>query len=182
MGMIYRFGENTPQIDPSVFVAPGSHVIGNVTLGARSSVWFGSVLRGDVMPIHVGERTNIQDISMVHVTEGMYETRIGDDVTIGHRAMIHGCTIGDRVLVGMGATILDGAEIGDDCIIGAGALILQRTKIPPRSFVVGAPAVIKREVQEHEVQRILMSAIHYAELAQEYAEGKCELLVPKPTP
>lgn len=169
--MLHRFGKAQPVIDPSVFLAPDCRVIGDVHIGAQSSIWFGTYLRGDVHYIRVGARTNIQDQTMVHVAGGKWPTVIGDDVTIGHKAMVHGCTVGNRVLIGMTAVILDGCEIGDDCIIGAGSLLLEKTKMPPRSLVVGAPAVVKRTLRDDELKRILESASHYAELAAQYKAG-----------
>jgi carbonic anhydrase/acetyltransferase-like protein (isoleucine patch superfamily) len=169
--MRYRFEDLLPEVQTSVFIAPGAAVIGDVRVEEDSSIWFGTVLRGDVNHIRVGARTNIQDQTMVHVSKDTYPTIIGDDVTIGHKAMVHGCTVGHRVLVGMGATILDGCEIGDECIIGAGTLLLERTKIPPRSLVVGSPGMVKRPLRDEEVERIVLSAKHYAEMGRRYREG-----------
>jgi carbonic anhydrase/acetyltransferase-like protein (isoleucine patch superfamily) len=174
--MVHRYGDITPQIDPSVFVAPDARIIGDVHIGSGSSIWFGTIVRGDVHSIRIGARTNIQDQVMVHVSTGVWPTSIGDDVTVGHKVMLHGCTVGNRVMVGMSAIILDGCEIGDECIIGAGSLLLERTKVPPRSLVVGSPAVVKRPLRDDEVQRIVASAAHYAETARKYREGIAPLL------
>ena len=177
--MRYRFEDWLPEVHPSVFVAPGAAVIGDVTLGEDSSLWFGTVLRGDVNTIRVGARTNIQDQTMVHVSHRTHPTSIGDDVTIGHKAMVHGCTVGNRVLVGMQAVILDGCEIGEDCLIGAGSLLLEGTRIPPRSLVVGSPGKVKRELRDEEVARILLSAKHYADMARRYRDGALVRLEPE---
>lgn len=160
-----------PTIPASVWMAPGAIVIGDVVLGEDCTVWFHTVIRGDVFPIRIGNRTNVQDLSMVHVTKNRHATNIGDDVTLGHRVTLHGCTIGNRVLVGMGATIMDRAVVGDDCIIGAGALVTEGTVIPPGSLAVGAPARVKRELTESERAFILTSAKNYVEYARAYREA-----------
>lgn len=133
----------TPDLDAAAFVAPNATVLGDVTLGAGSSVWYGCVLRGDINSIVVGERSNVQDGTIVHLADD-HGVRIGAHVTIGHAAIIHACTIGDECLVGMGATVLDGAVIGDGCIIGANALVTQRFQAPPGSMILGSPARVVR--------------------------------------
>jgi carbonic anhydrase/acetyltransferase-like protein (isoleucine patch superfamily) len=145
---IYEHKSVRPTLGRDVFVAPNATVIGDVHLGDESSVWFGAVIRGDVFPIRFGARTNVQDGSVVHVTGGKAATAVGDDVTIGHMVLLHGCTIGSRCLVGMGSIVLDGAEIGDDCMIAAGSLVAPRTKVPPRSLVMGRPAKVVRAMEE----------------------------------
>ncbi|RAL22827.1 gamma carbonic anhydrase family protein [Lujinxingia litoralis] len=157
-----------PRLEPSVFVAPGAKVIGEVSLGGDSSVWYNAVVRGDVCPITIGARTNLQDLAMVHVTGGKFATVIGDDVTVGHRAVIHGCTIGDRVLVGMGAIILDGAVIEDECIIAAGALVTPGTRVPGGSMVMGAPGKVVRPLTQAERADLLRSAAHYVQMARRH--------------
>lgn len=142
--------------------------MGDVHLGDGANVWYGSVLRGDVMPIRVGARTNIQDLTVVHVTSGEYPTHIGHDVTVGHRAIIHGCTVGDFCLIGMGAILLDGAEIGDYSLIGAGAVVTPGTKIPPGSLVLGSPGRVVRQVSDEEREGFVDSARHYVELARRH--------------
>jgi carbonic anhydrase/acetyltransferase-like protein (isoleucine patch superfamily) len=122
-----------PILGRDVFIAPGAYVIGRVTIGDESSVWFGSVLRGDVGAIVIGARSNVQDLSMIHMTGGVSTARIGDDVTVGHGVTLHGCDIGDRCLIGMGSIVLDGVKIGDDCVIAAGTLLTPRMVIPPGS-------------------------------------------------
>ncbi|MEM6648297.1 MAG: gamma carbonic anhydrase family protein [Bacteroidota bacterium] len=150
-----------PQFDASVFIAENATLIGDVTLGAQSSLWFNAVVRGDVHRIRIGARTNIQDLCMVHVTHGTAPTTIGDDVTVGHSAVLHGCTIEDRVLIGMSALVMDHAVIGHDSIVGAKALVTGRTVIPPRSLVLGAPARVVRELTGEEVAFVKQSALNY---------------------
>jgi carbonic anhydrase/acetyltransferase-like protein (isoleucine patch superfamily) len=157
-----------PQIDPSVFVAPSADIIGEVSIGAQSSVWFQVVIRGDVHSIRIGSRTNIQDHSMLHVTRKKSPLSIGDDVTVGHRVTLHGCTVGNRVLVGMGAIVLDDAVIGDDCVIGAGALVTQKMVIPSGSLVFGSPARVIRPLKPEELEFLKISAQNYVGDSQEY--------------
>lgn len=147
------------------FVASTASVMGRVTLGEDASVWYGSVLRGDDDLIQVGDRSNIQDNSVIHALPGI-PSHIGTDVTIGHGAVIHMKSIGDRCLIGMGAILLGEAEIGDECVIGAGALVRERQVIPPRSLVVGMPARVIRKITDEEVEMILESAREYAEKAR----------------
>jgi carbonic anhydrase/acetyltransferase-like protein (isoleucine patch superfamily) len=150
-----------PVLHKTVFRAPSADVIGDVTVGEGSSLWFCTVLRGDVNKITVGKNTNIQDGSVVHGTYQKYPVIIGDGVSVGHNAMIHGCTIGNFVLVGMAATLLDGAVIGDECLIGAGSVVTQRTVIPPRSLVLGAPAKVIRPLTAAEIESLHDSARRY---------------------
>ncbi len=157
-----------PSTGQGVFVAGGARVIGDVRIGAESSVWYNSVLRGDVCPITIGERTNIQDLCVIHVTSGMHDTLVGDEVTVGHRAILHGCEIGDRCLIGMGAVILDGAVIEPECLIAAGTLIPPGMRVPSGSLVMGSPGKVKRELTDHERQSIVVSAHHYVELAKRH--------------
>lgn len=168
-GKEFPFFDRSPKIDPSVFLAPGAHVYADVTVGRDSSVWFNSVVRGDVNFIRIGERTNIQDFCLVHVSHGTYPAIIGDDVTVGHSAVIHACTMGDRVLIGMGTVILDGAEIGDDVLIGAGSLITQRAKIPSGCKAFGRPAKVVAELTDEERKAIRVSAQRYVSLSRLYA-------------
>ncbi len=158
----------SPQIKKNVFIALGAYVIGNVEIEEDSSIWFNTVIRGDVHWIKIGKRTNIQDLCMVHVDSGGWPAQIGDDVTIGHRVILHGCEIADRVLVGMGSVIMNGAKIGEDSIIGAGALVTENTIIPPRSLALGSPCKVKRDLKEEEIQMIKLSSLHYAELARKH--------------
>ncbi|MCP3142244.1 gamma carbonic anhydrase family protein [Pyxidicoccus xibeiensis] len=162
----------SPRVHPSCFVEDSAQVVGEVELGEDSSVWYNAVLRGDVNPIRIGKRTNIQDLSLVHVTTHKHSTSVGDDVTVGHHVILHGCTVGDRVLVGMGAILMDGVEVGDECIIGAGALLTPGTKVPPGSLVVGSPGKVKRPITEEERAFLRQSAQHYVQLAAEHRASR----------
>jgi carbonic anhydrase/acetyltransferase-like protein (isoleucine patch superfamily) len=159
----------TPVIDPTAFVAPNATVLGNVTIGARCSVFFGAVIRAEVAPITVGERTNIQDNCILHVEETIPLT-IGKGVTVGHGSILHGCTVGDNTLIGMGAIVLNGAQIGSNCIIGAGALIPQNMVVPDGSMVLGMPGRIKRALSDEEIQANRESAATYVRESEEYKE------------
>ena len=173
--MILSFRGEMPKIEDGAWVAPGATVIGDVTMGRDSAVWFGCVVRGDVHRIEIGERSNIQDLSMVHVTHynkadksDGNPTIIGNDVTVGHRVMLHGCTIEDACLIGMSATILDGAVIGKESIVGAGALVTKNKKFPPRSLIIGSPAKAVRELTDKEVAELYASAKRYVGFMREY--------------
>jgi len=157
-----------PKVHPSAFVDDSAQVIGDVEIGEESSVWMTVVIRGDVNIIRIGDRTNIQDGTVVHVQHDTHPTRIGNDVTVGHGAIVHGCTIHDRVLVGMGAIILNGATIGEDCIIAAGALVTEGTTIPPRSLVMGSPGKIKRALTDADVAMIQEFADNYVRYRRDY--------------
>lgn len=166
--MIRSFRGNAPRIHDSAFVEPSASLIGDVEIAEDASVWFNCVLRGDIHSIRIGKRSNIQDLSMVHVVSNKFGTYVGEDVTVGHHVVLHGCTIGDRVLVGMGAIVMDGAVIGSDCIIGAGALVTPGTEVPPGSLVVGSPARVKRALTEQERAFLLDSSKRYVGYAQEH--------------
>ena len=157
-----------PKIHETAFVAPSSDIIGEVEIGSHSSVWFQCVLRGDVNWIKIGSRTNIQDQTVLHVTRKVSPLTIGDEVTVGHRVTLHGCTLGNRILVGMGAIILDNAEVGDDCIIGAGALVTKGMQISPGSLVIGAPARVSRVLTAEEIAFLKKSADNYVNDAVGY--------------
>jgi carbonic anhydrase/acetyltransferase-like protein (isoleucine patch superfamily) len=158
-----------PAFGRDVFIAPGVYVIGKVTIGDESSVWFGSVLRGDVGTIVIGARSNVQDLSMIHTTGGGVSTaRIGDDVTIGHGVTLHGCDIGDRCLIGMGSILLDNVRVGDDCVIAAGTLLTPRMVIPPGSLVLGRPGKVMRAATDQEKRLGPDGAAHYVENARKY--------------
>ncbi len=161
----------TPTIGPRVFIADTARVIGDVHVGEDSSIWYGSVVRGDVHHIRVGARVNIQDLSVLHVTSGRYPTIVGDDVTVGHRAILHGCTIGARALVGMGATVMDQAVVGEESMVGAGALVTPGTIVEPRTLVIGSPARPKRPLTDEELRWLRASAGHYVELAATYLDA-----------
>ena len=175
--MILQYQNYNPVIGKNSWVAETATVIGDVEIGEDSAIWFGSVVRGDVHKIIIGNRTNIQDISMVHVThhktierdmKNGNPTIIGDDVTIGHRVMLHGCKIGNAVLIGMSATILDGAEIGDESIVGAGTLVTKNKKFPPRSLILGSPAKVVKTLSDEDVQGLIEHASRYVEFKAEY--------------
>ena len=157
-----------PEIHETTFVAPSADIIGEVSIGEKSSVWFQVVIRGDVNWIKIGSRTNIQDHSMLHVTRRKSPLTIGDEVTIGHRVTLHGCTVGNRVLLGMGCIILDDAQIGDDCIVGAGALITKGTIVPAGSLVIGSPAKVSRPLRPEEIAFLKESAENYVGDSREY--------------
>lgn len=150
-----------PRLHPSVFVADGASIIGNVEIGEESSVWYNTVLRGDVNTIRIGCRTNLQDLTMVHVEKGTHPTRVGDDVTVGHHVVLHGCTVGNRVLVGIGAVLLNGVVVEDDAFIAAGALLTPGTHVPSGSMVMGSPGRVKRALTDAERAGLLASAAGY---------------------
>lgn len=166
--MIYSLGDKIPVIDDAAWVAPGCHVIGHVIMGARASVWFGSTLRGDNEVIDVGEGSNIQENCVLHTDMG-YPLTISAGCTIGHKAMLHGCTIGTNSLIGMGATVLNGAVIGNNCLIGAGALITEGKVIPDGSLVMGAPGKVVRELDDKAIEKLRASALHYSQNAARFA-------------
>jgi len=161
--MIKSFNGKKPNIHPTVFVAPTAVLIGDISISEDSSIWYNSVLRGDEHPIKIGKRTNIQDLTICHETSWIGPLIIGDDVTIGHGSVIHGATIENQCLIGMGAVILDKAVIGAGSIIAAGAVVLEGAKIPKRSLVAGVPGKVRRETTERDIQMILTSALHYSE-------------------
>tara|TARA_R110002051_G_scaffold57104_3_gene105821 strand:+ start:25339 stop:25857 length:519 start_codon:yes stop_codon:yes gene_type:complete len=162
--MIYSLGDKTPQIDRDAWVAPGCYVIGAVTLGAASSVWFGTTMRGDNEMITLGAGSNVQENCVLHTDMG-FPLTIGAGCTIGHKAMLHGCTVGDNSLIGMGAAVLNGAVIGKNCLIGAGALITEGKVIPDGSLVVGAPGKVVRELDDAAIAGLRASALSYSENA-----------------
>lgn len=155
----------TPKIDDSVYVASGAAIIGAVTIAAQSSVWHNCVLRGDINRIDIGECSNIQDGSVIHLADD-YSVQIGDYVTVGHMAMIHACTIGDECLIGMHSTILDGSKIGEQCIVGAGSLVTKGTEAPPGSLVMGSPAKVIRSLSQLERKRIRNWADKYVTVSR----------------
>ncbi len=162
----HRF--ESPQIHPAAFIFPGSQVYGDVHIGEESAIWFNSVVRGDVNYIRIGDRTNVQDLSLIHVSYKASPTILGNDVTIGHSVVLHACTIGNSVLVGMGSVVLDDAEIGDFVILGAGSLVTPRSKIPSGTKAFGRPAKVVAELTDEERARISFNARHYVNLAKSY--------------
>ena len=167
---LYTIDDLSPSIDPPAWVAPSADLIGDIRLGPRASVWFGAVIRADNTPILLGEETNFQDGAIGHSDPGAPLT-IGVRVTVGHQAILHGCTVEDEALIGMGARILNGAVIGAQCIVGAGALVTEGKVFEPRSLIVGSPAKAIRTLGEEQVAMLRLSAAHYAEKARHYAEG-----------
>lgn len=173
--MLLRYKTWFPKIGKDTWIAPTSTVIGNVDIGQDVSIWFGCVVRGDVHKIVIGDRTNIQDLSMIHVTHFKKEdmsdghpTIIGNDVTVGHKVMLHGCRIEDACLIGMNATIIDGAVIGKESIVGAGSVVTLNKKFPPRSLILGSPAKVVRELSDKEVESLYASAKRYVGFKNEY--------------
>jgi carbonic anhydrase/acetyltransferase-like protein (isoleucine patch superfamily) len=158
---IRSFQGVSPRLHPSVFVADGAHVIGDVEIGEDSSVWYNTVLRGDVNAVRIGLRSNIQDLTMVHVHKGRHPCVVGDDVTVGHHVVLHGCHVGNRVLVGIGAVLLDGVVVEDDTFIAAGTLLTPGTVVPAGSMVMGAPGKVKRVLTAEERAFLLVSAKGY---------------------
>ncbi len=170
---IYVLDGAQPTCADGVWIAPNASVIGDVCLGENASVWFGAVIRCDNEPIRIGKDTNIQDNSVLHSDPGMPLT-IGAGVTVGHKAMLHGCTVGDNSLIGIGATVLNGAKIGKNCIIGAHALVTEGKTIPDNSLVVGAPARVIKTLGEPQIQMLKASALHYVENAKLFEESLVE--------
>jgi carbonic anhydrase/acetyltransferase-like protein (isoleucine patch superfamily) len=159
---------NTPQIAADAWVAPGTYLIGAVTLESEASVWFGSVLRADGDPITIGERSNIQDGCMLHTDEG-FPITVGRGVSVGHGVVLHGCTVGDDVIVGMGARVLNGAKIGRESLVAAGAVVLEGSEIPPGSLVAGVPAKVRRPLSDDEIEGLRDNARDYLDLRKKYA-------------
>ena len=168
--MIYDFENNTPTLDKDSWVASNAVLIGKVILKKDANVWFNVVLRGDIEPITIGEGSNVQDGSILHTDPGC-PLKIGKDVTVGHLVMLHGCSIGDNSLIGIGAVILNNAKIGKNCIIGAKALITENKEIPDNSLVVGSPGKVVREVTEEEKKAVLENAIHYQDNWKKYSKS-----------
>jgi len=173
--MTYPFKGVEPTLGEKTWIAPSADVVGDVTCGSDCSIWFGTVVRGDVHYIKIGDRVSIQDLSMVHVTHYKKAdksdgnpTVIGNDVTIGHRVMLHGCTIEDACLIGMSATILDGAVIAKESIVGASSLVTKNKVFPPRSLIMGSPAKVVRELSDEEVKELYASASRYVEFKNQY--------------
>lgn len=162
--MIHAIADKVPDLAPDVFVAWNAEVAGEVTMGAGSSVWFGTTIRADICRVVIGGRTNLQDGTVVHVNTDT-PTIVGTGVTVGHRAVLHGCVIGDNCLIGMGAMLLNGSEIGEGCIVAAGALVTQGKKFPPRTMIMGSPARAVREVTDDEYRHTLQNAVQYVALA-----------------
>ncbi|RIL05415.1 MAG: gamma carbonic anhydrase family protein [Proteobacteria bacterium] len=163
------YGGRLPCVHADAWIAPGAVVIGDVEIGAGSSVWYGAVVRGDVHAIRIGARTNLQDQTVVHVTAGRFGTRIGDEVTVGHRAVVHGCTVRDGALVGIGSIVLDGADVGEEAWVAAGALVSPGTKVPPRALVRGVPARVVRTLDAAEIEAQRARTLEYVATAARHA-------------
>lgn len=168
--MIYQFEDRTPTLPEEYYVADSATVIGDVVLKNQASIWFGAVLRGDIEPITIGERSNIQDNSVAH-TGRNHPTSVGNDTTVGHKVTLHGCTIGNNCLIGMDSTLLDGSEIGANCIIGAGSLVKQNQKIPAGSLALGYPARVIRKLTDEEIGDVRKYAERYVVLQARYRTG-----------
>ncbi|MDR1967449.1 MAG: gamma carbonic anhydrase family protein [Burkholderiaceae bacterium] len=164
---VYELDGKTPQVHSSAWIAGSAEVMGNVAIAADASVWFGCVLRGDTETIAIGEGSNIQDLSVLHADLGQPLT-VGRHTTVGHKVMLHGCTIGDESLIGIGAVVLNGAVIGRNCLVGAGALVTEGKKFPDGSMIVGAPARVVRQLAPEEIERLRMSAQHYRDNARRF--------------
>jgi len=168
--MIRPFRGVQPQIHPTAFIEESAQVIGDVHIGEQSSVWFNAVVRGDVFYIRIGDRTNIQDGTVIHVTNGTHATILEDEVTVGHNVTLHGCHIERGCLVGMGSIVMDDVRIGSESIVAAGALVAPGTKVPPRSLVIGAPAKVRRPLTEEEVASLAHYWQNYVEYTKAYKE------------
>lgn len=172
MAIIRPWKGAVPRLHASVFAAEGAVIVGDVEIGEDSSIWFGCVVRGDVNAIRIGARTNVQDQTVIHVTGGTHPTTLGDDVTVGHRVVLHGCTVKDRCLIGIGAVVMDGAVVGPDAMVGAGALVPPGMVVPPGTLVLGSPAKPKRPLSPEELAFLPRSAANYVGYAAAYrAEG-----------
>ncbi len=167
---IYELGGVAPRLDASAWVADSAQVIGNVTLAADTSVWFGVVVRGDTDHIAIGRGTNVQDGSVLHADAGV-PLNVGQNVTIGHKVMLHGCTIGDESLIGIGAIVLNGAKIGKNCLVGAGALVTEGKEFPDGSMIIGSPAKAVRQLSPEQIEGLRRSARHYIENARHFQAG-----------
>jgi carbonic anhydrase/acetyltransferase-like protein (isoleucine patch superfamily) len=167
--LLLAYEGRAPRVDASAWIAPGATLIGDVRVGAGSSVWYGCTLRGDVHHVRVGERSNVQDHSVLHVTQDRFPTEVGDEVTIGHRAVVHGCRLGDGVLVGIGAVVLDGAEVGEGAWVGAGALVAPGSRIPARMLALGVPARPVRLLEDAERDEQRARTLRYVDTARRHA-------------
>jgi len=162
------FGTSAPTIDPSAFVAPTAWLTGDVRVGAEASLFFGVVARGDIYPIIIGARTNIQEHAVLHTSTGLGPCVVGEGVTVGHGAIVHGATVEDNCTIGMGSTVLDGAVIGANSIVGAQALVPMNMRVPPGSLVLGVPGKIVRALNPAEIESIVVNAQHYVDVSREY--------------
>lgn len=171
---MYRYGERVPSVHESVFVAPGASVIGSVVLSENVSVWFGATIRGDNDTITVGRNSNVQEGAVLHTDPGL-ALSVGENVTIGHQAMLHGCTIGAGSLIGIQAVVLNGAVIGKGCLVGAGAVVTERKVFPDRSLIIGSPARVARVLTDEDVEKLLKSAASYVERRAQFLANLKEI-------
>jgi len=167
---VYQLDDHKPQIAPSAWVADNAQVMGAVTMEADASVWFGATVRGDTEHITIGEGANIQDGSVLHADHGM-PLKVGKHVTVGHMVMLHGCTIGDESLIGIGAVVLNGAKIGKNCLVGAGSLVTEGKEFPDGTMIMGTPAKVVRQLTPEQIQGLRQSAKHYIENAHRFKVG-----------
>lgn len=167
---IYQLDEHTPQIDESAWLAESADVMGAVSLAAQTSVWFGAVIRGDTETITIGEGSNVQDLAVIHADNGM-PVVVGKHVTVGHKVMLHGCTIGDESLIGIGAIVLNGVRIGKNCLVGAGSLVTEGKEFPDGSMILGSPAKVVRQLSLEQIEGLRASARHYINNARRYQAG-----------
>ncbi len=167
---IYALGEHKPQVHDDTWIAPDANLIGKVVVEESASVWFGCTIRADHEEIRIGAGSNVQESCVMHIDAG-YPLTIGNNCTIGHKVMLHGCSIGDNTLIGMGAIVLNGAKIGKNCLIGAGALITENKEIPDNSLVMGAPGKVVRQLDEAAAQRVTWSALHYQDNMRKFRES-----------
>ena len=167
---IYELDGVAPEVDPSAWIADSAQVMGRVTLGAEASVWFGTIIRGDTESITIGRGSNIQDGSVMHADIGM-PIVLGENVTVGHKVMLHGCTIGDETLIGIGAIVLNGAKIGRNCLVGAGALVTEGKEFPDGSMILGSPAKAVRQLTPEQIEGLKLSAQHYMDNARRFRAG-----------
>ena len=166
------FKGKKPRLGSGVFLAENASIIGDVEIGNDCSIWYGAVLRGDMHFIRIGSRTNIQDNCVLHITAGTHPTIVAEEVTIGHAAIVHGCTVKKGALIGMGSRVLDGAIVGESALVAAGAVVPEGMVVPPRVLVAGVPAKVKRPLSDAELERLEMSWRHYVELKDEFLKGK----------
>jgi carbonic anhydrase/acetyltransferase-like protein (isoleucine patch superfamily) len=168
--LIHPYRDKTPDVDATAYIAAGAHVIGDVVVGAHTSIWFGSVVRGDVNYIRIGARTNLQDLTVVHVNSGTHPTIVEDDVTVGHRVILHGCRVKSGALIGMGAVLLDDVVVEERAFVAAGSVVSPGTVVPSGKLARGVPARVVRDLTEEELEGLREAASHYCELKDEYIE------------
>ena len=167
---LYQLDELAPRLAPGAWVADSAQVIGNVELGVNASVWFGAILRGDTELLKIGSGSNVQDGSVLHADVG-FPVTLGENVTVGHKVMLHGCTVGDGSLIGIGAVVLNGAKIGRHCLVGAGALVTEGKEFPDGSMIIGSPAKVMRQLTPEQIAGLLRSATHYVANAKRFSAG-----------